>query len=388
MAITGLRLSGWNQFAEVDLDLSEGCTILTGANGAGKSTILRILAKHAGWDFYDLRIDPVDPAEGTPGIPADHRWIGEIRYDGLGEAALLSQEARSSRKEPRIHVSNLNDERCIYIPAVRPAPPARATQLPEVGAFTPAEALQQVATALRAANDGMPGENAILVIARILQAQLSSDQVAPAIAQFMEACLSVLPPELGIERFELVEGRVALVAQNERFSFNAMSGGTASLVLATWLCAMFNASGGPGTVLFDEPENHLHPALQRKVLPSLVEAFPRLRFVVSTHSPLVVGSVRGAREYALAFAADGVRAVDLGPLVRAGTASDFLEDVLGVKFSGPVWAEEAIGRHYGWLRNQPISLRTLDTFEVRMKRDGLEKFVPRHVVRAMKERLG
>ncbi len=47
-----------------------------------------------------------------------------------------------------------------------------------------------------------------------------------------------------------------------------------------------------GVVLVDEVDLHLHPAWQRMVLHRLSAAFPRLQFIATTHSPLVLGSVR------------------------------------------------------------------------------------------------
>jgi predicted ATP-binding protein involved in virulence len=45
-------------------------------------------------------------------------------------------------------------------------------------------------------------------------------------------------------------------------------------------------------VMIDEIELHLHPGWQRKVVPGLVAAFPKCQFVLTTHSPQVLGSVR------------------------------------------------------------------------------------------------
>lgn len=41
-----------------------------------------------------------------------------------------------------------------------------------------------------------------------------------------------------------------------------------------------------GVVIIDEIELHLHSNLQRKVLPQLITLFPKVQFVISTHSPL------------------------------------------------------------------------------------------------------
>jgi predicted ATP-binding protein involved in virulence len=47
-----------------------------------------------------------------------------------------------------------------------------------------------------------------------------------------------------------------------------------------------------GIVLIDEVDLHLHPALQRKVVPMLTELFPNIQFIISTHSPQVISSVK------------------------------------------------------------------------------------------------
>ena len=43
-----------------------------------------------------------------------------------------------------------------------------------------------------------------------------------------------------------------------------------------------------GVVFIDEIELHLHPSIAKEILPRLLRAFPRLQFIVSTHSPLVI----------------------------------------------------------------------------------------------------
>jgi hypothetical protein len=46
-----------------------------------------------------------------------------------------------------------------------------------------------------------------------------------------------------------------------------------------------------GLVLVDQIDLHLHPDAQREIVPTIARAFPGLQFVITTHSPLVVGSV-------------------------------------------------------------------------------------------------
>lgn len=54
-----------------------------------------------------------------------------------------------------------------------------------------------------------------------------------------------------------------------------------------------------GMVLIDEIDLHLHPGWQRVVLPTLSRALPQVQFVVTTHSPLVVGSLQAQNLFSL-----------------------------------------------------------------------------------------
>ena len=44
-----VRIQGWRQFGNVDIEIHPRLTVLTGANGAGKSSLLRIIHGHFGF---------------------------------------------------------------------------------------------------------------------------------------------------------------------------------------------------------------------------------------------------------------------------------------------------------------------------------------------------
>jgi predicted ATP-binding protein involved in virulence len=46
-----------------------------------------------------------------------------------------------------------------------------------------------------------------------------------------------------------------------------------------------------GIVLIDEIETHIHVGLQKKILPFLIDFFPNLQFIITTHSPFVLSSI-------------------------------------------------------------------------------------------------
>lgn len=51
-----------------------------------------------------------------------------------------------------------------------------------------------------------------------------------------------------------------------------------------------------GTVIIDEIDEHLHPALQSRILKDLHRTFPNIQFIISTHAPMVISSVENSKE--------------------------------------------------------------------------------------------
>lgn len=47
--IKSIEIDSWRQFEKVKIDFHKRLTILTGANGAGKTTVLNIIDQHFGW---------------------------------------------------------------------------------------------------------------------------------------------------------------------------------------------------------------------------------------------------------------------------------------------------------------------------------------------------
>ncbi len=80
---------------------------------------------------------------------------------------------------------------------------------------------------------------------------------------------------------------------------------------------------GEGVVLIDEIELHLHPKWQRDIVPALTRTFPNCQFIVTTHSPQVLGEVKG-KVYRLKSTSDGIIAESLQTYGR--DSAEILED--------------------------------------------------------------
>ena len=63
----------------------------------------------------------------------------------------------------------------------------------------------------------------------------------------------------------------------------------------------------PGLLLIDEAENQLHPKWQKRFIRSILEIFPNLQIIATTHSPFIISSVENARLFVCK--ADGDRCI-------------------------------------------------------------------------------
>ena len=91
-----------------------------------------------------------------------------------------------------------------------------------------------------------------------------------------------------------------------------------------------------GIVMIDEVDMHLHPSWQQTVLNELSEAFPKLQFIVSTHSPQVLTSVDAAcirKLVAVTDMASGQRRLEVqavGEQTLGVASADVLASIMGV----------------------------------------------------------
>lgn len=91
----------------------------------------------------------------------------------------------------------------------------------------------------------------------------------------------------------------------EPFNLNQLSDGYSAVIniITDIIMRMENSKNIgydlEGIVLIDELETHLHIELQKKILPFLTKFFPKIQFIITTHSPFVLNSIENAVIYDL-----------------------------------------------------------------------------------------
>lgn len=90
----------------------------------------------------------------------------------------------------------------------------------------------------------------------------------------------------------------------------------------------------PGIVLIDEIDLHLHPRWQQLVVKGLLEAFPNVQFVMTTHSPQVLTTLREENILKLKWHANQLRFESV-PSTEGAEAGRLLTSAMGVSERPP-----------------------------------------------------
>ena len=393
-----LEVSQWRQFDWVEIEFHPRLTVITGANGAGKTTLLNILSQHFGWTQRFVgtpRIDRRGARRYYSGVTTESSssdgTVGKLAYDN-GSVATLRVPTEADTFN--ISIDPLQSVPGIYLTSHRPVYTYhKVTEIPtEVRAGN--ELFEQYLNNIRLfyqANVRIQSPSHRLKAALISLATFGygNEVVTPnaearsAFEGFSRVLKSVLPADLGFQRVAIRMPEVVLETRTGDFSLDAASGGIAALLDLAWQIYMRSRADPTFTVLMDEPENHLHPRLQRSVLPGLLDAFPKAQFIVSTHNPFVVTSVRDSYVIVLDFDDEKVKSTNLSSVDRSATANQVLTDVLGVPFPAPLWVEDEIGNIVNSVRDQDLSTEVLTGIRNRLIVAGLGAMFPQVIDRLL-----
>lgn len=327
MKLQHLRLEGFRGFADASIVLEPDLTLIVGVNGAGKSSVLdaaAMLLSCVPLDSPDQQTEPgpslslqdfhrqrehitmqarVQVAAETLSLAISAQRMGSVSF--VSPVAPLLHEIAQRGLTPDAYLA-------MYYPTSRDAAPDLRTRWKSregsdggrnetPAETTPADALVGALTEgavgfhdlFRWFRDREDYENAEKV------ARASLAWVDPQLEAVRVAVTRLLPTfsRLRVDRKAL---RMAVDKGAETFYLDQLSDGERTLLAMVADIARRLAIANPGAadalgceavVLIDEVELHLHPAWQRAVPRALRRVFPGVQFVLTTHSPQVIGEV-------------------------------------------------------------------------------------------------
>ena len=401
-----LQIAGWRQFERIDVDLHPRLTVLTGANGAGKTTLLNIFAQHFGWrsqylatpkqtekGVYEYLAGIFEKLLQAARLASAPVEVGSITYSN-GSSAKLSLPLETGIQYD-LSFNGMQGIPGLHVASHRELPRyQRVSSIPS-NVIEPEQAYESYNQVVIQQYQG--GQPQYSTTYRLKEALISMAtfgagnkyvQEHPAALNaytgFIDVLKKVMPPSIGFTDLSIRTPDVVLVTESGEFVLDAASGGVLTLIDLAWRIYMYSLGRQSFAVTIDEPENHLHPSMQRLLLPSFLKAFPSVQFIVATHSPFMVSAVKESNVYALQFRDREGRAsakeppdpsvkravvsIKLDTVNKASDAARILRDVLGVEATVPEWVEADVAAIVAKYRDKQLTGAAL-----RELRDDLNK---------------
>lgn len=108
-----------------------------------------------------------------------------------------------------------------------------------------------------------------------------------------------------------------------------------------------------GLVLIDEIDLHLHPRWQAMLVPALKRTFPRIQFIATTHSPMILPGLKQEEVVVLRLGEDGhvhAHPAPFSPALKTG--SEIYDGFFGIHELFPTELGRIL-RDWSWLANDP-----------------------------------
>jgi predicted ATP-binding protein involved in virulence len=366
-----LRLSNIGGFRSLDLTFHPSLTVLCGRNGAGKTTVLRSLG---------ALLSGLLQQRNNTGL--------SIRRERRGSASeTLFIEALPAAVKARVSFDALSSELVFDLvsPADLQTTPLFHRSRPSIDQMTRWQGLtsKPVVVHYGVSRAGDPASNEEQIISQALTHKPSPADAyfgwwnpAVSLAHFAGwlAVQYLVEQETGqrTNLLDLSDQAVVNVlpgASSARYSFrekellisfedgteklgNTLSDGERSLLsIAGDIVSRLGRLHGdqplellrhaPGIVLIDELDLHLHPGWQQKIAPRLVQTFPGMQFIVTSHSPTLISTVDAECVRILDRDADGTGHVTVPTFTNGAEAQVMLERLFGVESR---WPESALAK--------------------------------------------
>ena len=324
MILRNLKLENFRRFAYARIDFAKRLNVFVGINGAGKSSVLTAISTLLSW--YVRRL--VSPNGSGMGVSLKESDISSTAISSsIGVLIDVEQSkqvswslCKSAKGAPIFDVKSDLKELGEYIRGLREC---KLESVPIIAYYSVNRSVVDVPLRIKKRHDFQilsaydDAFDRAADFRRFFEwfrecEDVENERIAdtlmtggvPYLANnelaAVRTALSRFLPEFSDWRIRRTPLRMEVKKDGISLSIDQLSDGEKCMIalvgdLARRLVIanpnLDNPLLGGGIVLIDEVELHLHPAWQKLALPRLLQSFPNVQFVVTTHSPIVLAQL-------------------------------------------------------------------------------------------------
>lgn len=330
MRINNIRLRNYRCFEDIRLELHDKFNLIVGINGTGKTAILEALRIAIGSLF--LSVDKYKDKISSPGISQDDVRLlnleqqfpvlinteGEIEEFAVNNSmfqTLIWERSLDKRggKTKYINAKDMFNASSAMQDKIRDV--EANTTIPIIAYYSTDRfkkekkdvGVEPDGSRLRGYYNALDPLTNVKFFLDLWNTETLSDlqngtrsPMIAAVAEAVKSCINNCEDTI----FDIKQQELIMIMKDthEKLPFHVLSDGVRSMFAMVmeiaFRCYLLNphlieraARETSGVVLIDEIDLHLHPAWQMRVIEDLRRTFPAIQFIVTTHAPLVIGSL-------------------------------------------------------------------------------------------------
>lgn len=332
MRLDRLHLQNFRCYEDATFDFQPGFNLVVGVNGSGKTSLLQAVAasccdvtasmgiRNGFLNDKDARF-AIDDYNGRVRFERKYPIVLEVEGNVFGHKKWSTEKLRSEDMAypdsdlvdaVRGNVEGLSEHTRVDLPLIAFYRANRRWSITNVSAeFSATQKISRLDGYKNwqdAAADIQDFESWVIgKTLEQLQSVHRSTEVMSAfddeIVWISSAIKCALPDSIGIYYDLPLRSILVNLGGNKVLPFNELSDGQRGLIaliadIGRRMCILNPHMGKDvltntsGVVIIDELDIHLHPAWQRRIVPALRKAFPKIQFIAASHSPQIIGSLK------------------------------------------------------------------------------------------------
>ena len=396
MKLSHIEFNNFKAFRNERLSFEDKLTVIAGANGAGKSSVLDTINICLSWIVARLRSE-----EGRGNyIKESQITVGQTSakltafFDGFGEIDIPNKSVKGVDKLATLDISSLKE----YSERKRKeiAQTNFKTSIPVFAHYDVRRAVVDVPfrvseTAFEMFDtykDSLKGAANFRNFFQWFRAEEDIENEAlreqisiPAnsVLNSFRTALSRFLPDYNNIRVKRRPLRMEIDKEGITLNISQLSDGEKIYIaLIGDLCKRLSLANptlqdptqGEGIILIDEIDLHLHPNWQREIATKLPAVFPNIQFIITTHSPHVINSVP-TESVRLLHNEGGIISISNAEYGYGLPSKIVLKDIMGLTDDLPNEVSTLVNEIYSMLTSA-------DIIHLREKVDELSRISPRH----------